>query len=72
MRQTPRWKNAVIIWIAIYPLITSLMLIAGKWLNQINPMPLRTLCMTIILVPTMVFIIIPLLNKIFKNWLNRK
>jgi antibiotic biosynthesis monooxygenase (ABM) superfamily enzyme len=35
------------------------------------PLPLKTLLMTGILVPTMVFILLPILRKLLTNWLNK-
>lgn len=69
MKPPKKWKMAVIIWIAIYPSITSVFLFGGKYLMLIDSIPLRTLCVTVVLVPLMVFVLIPLLQKLFKNWL---
>ena len=60
---------AIVIWLAIYPLITIVFLLFGNYLVLINPIPLRTFTMTIILVPTMVFVLIPFIMKLFGNWL---
>ncbi|MBP7407581.1 MAG: hypothetical protein KA941_02370 [Flavobacteriales bacterium] len=69
MKPPPRWKIAVLIWLAIYPSITLLFFFFGKPLLLI-PLPLRTLAVTLILVPLMVFILLPAMQKLFKNWLN--
>jgi antibiotic biosynthesis monooxygenase (ABM) superfamily enzyme len=71
MKPPKKWKMAILIWLAIYPLITTVFLLFGKSLMQINPIPLRTFVMTIILVPTMVFILMPALQKLLNNWLKR-
>ena len=60
---------AIVFWLAIYPLITIVFLLFGNYLVLINPIPLRTFTMTIILVPTMVFVLIPFIMKLFGNWL---
>jgi len=60
---------AVVIWLAIYPLITLIFATLGKHLILIEPLPLRTLAITLIAVPTMVFLLIPALQKALKNWL---
>lgn len=62
---------AVVIWIAIYPTITTLFFIFGKQLLAINPLPLRTLCLTVVVVPLMVFVLIPVLQKLLGNWLRK-
>lgn len=69
MKPPKKWKMAIIIWIAIYPTITILFTLLGKPLMQINPLPLRTLAITLLVVPLMVFVLIPILQKIFGKWL---
>jgi antibiotic biosynthesis monooxygenase (ABM) superfamily enzyme len=69
MKPPKKWKMAIVIWMAIYPLITSIFFFLGKYLIQINPLPLRTLIITLIAVPIMAFVLIPFLQKVFKNWL---
>jgi antibiotic biosynthesis monooxygenase (ABM) superfamily enzyme len=71
MKPPKKWKMAIVIWLAIYPLITIVFLSFGKYLVQINPIPLRTLVMTIILVPTMVFLLMPAIMKILGDWLRK-
>ncbi len=69
MPKIPKWKLAILIWIAIYPTITILFYVLGPYLMPL-PIPLRTLCFTLILVPLMVFVLIPTLMKLFSKWLN--
>ena len=69
MKPPKKWKMAVIIWLAIYPLITLIFVLLGKQLILINPLPLRTLIITLIAVPIMVFVLIPALQKLLHKWL---
>ena len=69
MKPPKKWKMAIVIWLAIYPLITTIFALFGKLLVQINPLPLRTLAITIIAVPVMVFVLIPFLQKKLHKWL---
>lgn len=71
MKPPKKWKMAIVVWLAIYPLITIVFLLFGKYLVQINPIPLRTLIMTVILVPLMVFLVMPMIQKLLKNWLTQ-
>lgn len=71
MKPPKKWKMAIMIWLAIYPLITTVFAIFGKYLILIDPLPLRTLSITLVLVPIMVFILIPSLQKLLANWLKR-
>jgi antibiotic biosynthesis monooxygenase (ABM) superfamily enzyme len=70
LKQAPKWKFAVMVWIAIYPSITLLQLLIGKQLMAL-PIPLRSLILTLILVPLMVFVLLPILRKILGSWLNK-
>jgi len=70
MKQPPKYKTAIMIWVVIYPTINLIMLILGNSLNE-YVLPLRTLIMTLILVPLMVYVILPFANKFFKNWLSK-
>ena len=69
MKPPKKWKMAIVIWLAIYPLITIIFATLGKQLILIEPLPLRTLIITLIAVPTMVFVLIPSLQKLLHNWL---
>jgi antibiotic biosynthesis monooxygenase (ABM) superfamily enzyme len=70
MKQPAKYKIAILIWLAIYPSINFLFWALRKPLENL-PMYIKTLIMTLILVPAMVYIFLPLLNKIFKNWLSK-
>ena len=71
MKPPKKWKMAILIWLAIYPLITTIFALLGKQLILIEPLPLRTLIITIIAVPIMVFVLIPTLQKVLHNWLTK-
>ncbi|MEM8906202.1 MAG: hypothetical protein AAGD05_00020 [Bacteroidota bacterium] len=64
----PKYKIALLTWIAIYPLITAILLVFGESLAQL-PVPLRTLVLTMVLVPLMVYWAVPLLRRCFARWL---
>ena len=70
MKPPPRWKTALLIWLAIYPSITLLFLLLGDRLILL-PVPLRTLVVTVVLVPLLVFVLMPLLQRLFAGWLHR-
>lgn len=63
-------KKVFLIWLAIYPLITVISLLFGDFLAK-SPIPVRTLILTIILVPLMSYILLPFYNKVFDKWLSR-
>ena len=66
----PRYRQALIVWLAIYPTITLLLELGGPVIND-WPLPLRTLVLTAIAVPLMVFVLLPALQRAFAGWLTR-
>lgn len=64
----PKFKFivAIKIWLVIYPSITLFLFVFGKPLAPL-PLYLRTFILTIALVPWMVFIGMPLLDRIFRK-----
>lgn len=66
-----KWKMAILIWIAIYPTVTLTAILFGNLFEKIDPLPLRTLASTIIVVPIAVYALVPALQKLLNNWLSR-
>jgi antibiotic biosynthesis monooxygenase (ABM) superfamily enzyme len=64
----PRWKTAVLIWLAIYPSLTFLLWLVGPRIAS-WALPLRTLILTAVLVPLMVFLVIPAVQRLLAPWL---
>lgn len=69
MNKNTQHKRTFLVWLAIYPLITIIFLLLGDYLVKL-PVPLRTFVLTVVIVPLMVYIILPFYNKIFDKWLN--
>lgn len=63
-------KMAFIIWLAIYPLITVLYHFSGAYLQPL-PTALRTLVLTVVAVPVMVYLLVPMLSRFFRVWLEK-
>jgi antibiotic biosynthesis monooxygenase (ABM) superfamily enzyme len=64
----PRYKMAVIIWLAIYPALTITLALLAPVLNPL-PLFLRTLVVTALLVPIMVYVLLPTMQRLFATWL---
>lgn len=58
----PGLRRALLTWIAIWPLITALLLFGDPYLAGL-PLPIRTLVLTAILVPLMSFVVMPRLTR---------
>ena len=70
--QPKKWKMAIIVWIAIVPLIFTIMpFFMPKLLaSGLNPI-LAELLLTTVLVMLMVYIAQPFLMNLFRDWLNK-
>jgi antibiotic biosynthesis monooxygenase (ABM) superfamily enzyme len=66
----PRYRQALLVWLAIYPTITLLLELGGPVIND-WPLPLRTLALTAVAVPLMVFVLLPALQRALGGWLRR-
>ncbi|MEU4117937.1 hypothetical protein AB0F71_26030 [Kitasatospora sp. NPDC028055] len=55
-------RRALLTWLAVYPTITTAFLVLGPHLGSL-PVPLRTLVMTALVVPVVVYALMPLLLK---------
>jgi antibiotic biosynthesis monooxygenase (ABM) superfamily enzyme len=64
----PRWKMVVVVWLAIYPCLTFLLWLAGPRIAS-WALPLRTLALTALLVPLMVFLLLPAVQRLLAPWL---
>jgi antibiotic biosynthesis monooxygenase (ABM) superfamily enzyme len=65
-----RWKTAILIWMGIYPTITIVLGTLGSYILPMKiPLYLKTLPITLIVVPLMVYAVLPLLHKLFGKWL---
>lgn len=67
MKKQKKWKLMLLSWITIYPLINIIFFTLMPHLDEWHPL-LKTLLVTMILVPLM-GIIMSILQKKFSNWL---
>ena len=56
-------KQTVLIWLAVYPIITGLVWALEPVLNDMS-IPLRTLLLSVLMVPIMVYIAMPLIQTL--------
>jgi uncharacterized protein len=64
----PRYKMAIVTWLAVFPLITVILVLFGPLLGLL-PMLLRTLVLTAVMVSLMTYVIMPRLTRLFSFWL---
>lgn len=71
--KTPvRWKQFLLTWSAIYPLVVCLPLIilpVLKWMNVPNNHLINTLIVTGVVVSLMVYVVMPRYTKLVRRWL---
>lgn len=65
---TRKHRTAILTWAVVYPLITTLLAVLEPLLGGL-PMPLRTLILTVIMVPAMVYLAMPLANRVAARWM---
>lgn len=68
--QPRRWKQAVVVLLALYPTILLLTLIDNRWVPD-PPLPLDVLMTNIAGVVILTWLLMPRLTRAFNNWLSR-
>lgn len=63
----PRWKQAIVIWSAFFPLSLLLNVVATEYLSL--DLVLRTLVVTLVSTPLMVYVLLPFITARAKRWL---
>lgn len=64
----PKWKMAIITWIAVYPMVIALLYFYGALFPTLV-LPLKVLLVTLTLVPLLTWVLMPNLTKLFKSWI---
>ncbi|MBC3375192.1 antibiotic biosynthesis monooxygenase [Pseudomonas sp. SWRI92] len=67
-QRPPRWKQAVAIWLAFFPVSLLFNFLLGPLLNELG-LPSRVFISTLILTPLMVYLFIPMSTHILASWL---
>ncbi|BCJ57401.1 antibiotic biosynthesis monooxygenase [Micromonospora endophytica] len=65
----PRWKQAVTIWLAFFPLSLTATLLTGHLLPHL-PTAARVLIMTLSLTPLMTYLVLPRITRALHWWLH--
>ena len=64
----PRWKMAIVTWLGVVPLAVFFGLVVAPLVAGF-PTPLRVLVLPTIFVPTMTWLIMPRMTRLFSGWL---
>ena len=64
----PRYKMAIVTWLAVFPIVAVIFFLFGQWLNLL-PTLLRTLVFTVVMVTLMTYVIMPRMTRLFSFWL---
>ncbi|MFI2711502.1 antibiotic biosynthesis monooxygenase [Micromonospora sp. NPDC018662] len=65
----PRWKQAVTIWLAFFPLSLTATLLTARFVADV-PLAGRTLLMTLVLTPLMTYLVLPRITRALHWWLH--
>lgn len=69
MTRPGKHKMALLTWLVVYPMITVLLAVLEPLLSE-AAMPLRTLVLSLIMVPAMVYGIMPFATARLARWLS--
>jgi len=64
----PRYKLALLTWVAAYPVITVILGLIGPELAD-WPLGLRTLVVSLLMVATLTWLVMPMLTRLLRPWL---
>jgi antibiotic biosynthesis monooxygenase (ABM) superfamily enzyme len=64
----PRYKMAILAWIAIFPLITLMVILLGPLLEGLSVIP-RLAITTAVTVPIMTWLVMPRVTRLLRGWL---
>jgi len=64
----PRYKLALLTWIAAYPVITVILRLLGPEMAD-WPLELRTLVLSVLMVATLTWLVMPGLTRLLRSWL---
>ena len=64
----PRHKLALLTWAGAYAVITAILGLLGPSMAT-WPLPLRTLLISVLMVVTLTWLVIPSLSRLFRGWL---
>ncbi|PIG95241.1 antibiotic biosynthesis monooxygenase [Gloeocapsopsis sp. IPPAS B-1203] len=67
----PRYKMALVTWIAIFLLIVAINILFGSFLASLS-MLLRSFVLTVVLVTLMTYVVVPRMTRLFSGWLYPK
>jgi len=64
----PRYKMALVTWLAVFVLVTVIFSLFGRWLEAL-PLLLRNLIFTAVMVTLMTYVVMPRVTRLFSFWL---
>jgi antibiotic biosynthesis monooxygenase (ABM) superfamily enzyme len=64
----PRYKMAIVTWLAVFPVVAVIFSLFGQWLDLL-PTLVRTLVFTAVMVTLMTYVIMPRMTRLFSFWL---
>lgn len=64
----PRYKLALLTWVAAYPVITLILGLLGPEIAD-WPLGLRTLAVSVLMVATLTWLVMPALTRVLRPWL---
>ncbi|WP_216329335.1 hypothetical protein [Deinococcus aestuarii] len=69
LRGTARHRMGLVLWLGSYPVITLALLMLSPALLGRVPLPIMTLCVTLIAVPLVSLVVLPRLVQVLRPWM---
>ena len=64
----PKWKMAIVSWLAIFPTLTAFLMVTSPYLGSLHLVG-RIFVNTVMIAPCMTWIIMPAMMRLFRKWL---
>ena len=68
---TPRWKMAIVTWLGVFPAVSIWSAVLSMLRNGMNPLAFTTM-LTLLVVASLTWFIMPRLTGALRPWLNRR
>ena len=65
----PRYKQAIVVWLGAYPLITLILGALGPFMEG-WPLVARTFVVSALMVVGLTWVVLPALNRLLRRWLS--
>ncbi|QDS97930.1 antibiotic biosynthesis monooxygenase [Adhaeretor mobilis] len=66
----PRWKMAIVTWLAVFPVVVLWSRLAGPYLTMLHPLVVTGVVVSLVVI-TLAWLVMPWLTNLLSPWLNK-